>query len=407
MEAPYLKELESKRSAVSFGNRRLEAEYRAYVSRRSEFNVRRQLTLGALLLAGVTGLDFALLSEDFALRAVAARACFALPPIVAAFALTHVRHALWLRQVAGVLVAFGVGLTSLAIADLAASYDYPALAGGFIIVVFAYFFLGLHYVVAVTTGFSLVAGYVALALFSGVEATAIVYTGYNLLVMNVICAIGAGQLELARRRDFLKERLLSYRAGYDALSELANRSAFDTHLADSWKNARETRTALALLLIDIDHFKAYNDQYGHQAGDRVIQRVGQVLKLLLRRPEDFASRYGGEEFSVILADIDEDSAIQMAERIRERVLMEKIEHVRSATATYVTVSIGVAHLLPHESDRSEKGLLQMADEALYSAKELGRNRVVKAAVESSSRTGVFRLQKEAADGFAAPPAGTL
>ncbi len=326
---------------------------------------------------------------------------------MAAFALTYVRHTLWLRQVAGVLVAFGVGLTSLAIADFAAGYDYPALAGGFIIVVFAYFFLGLHYVVAVTTGFALAAAYVALASLSGAEATTIIYTGYNLLVMNVICAIGAGQLELARRRDFLKERLLSYRAGYDALSELANRRAFDTHLADSWKKAQGTRTALALLLIDIDHFKAYNDQYGHQAGDRAIQRVGQVLKVLLRRPEDFASRYGGEEFSVILADLDDDSAIQMAERIRERVLMEKIEHSRSATATCVTVSIGVAYLLPHESDRSEKGLLQMADEALYSAKELGRNRVVRAAVASASRTGVFRLQQEAADECATPQVGTL
>lgn len=390
METPYLKELECKRSAVSFENRRLESEYRAYTSRRSELNVRRQLALGAAVLVGVTGLDFALQSHEFALHAMWLRALFSVPPIGFALSLTFVRRDLWLRQVAGVLTVFGVGLASLSISDGPSSSEHAALAGGFMIVVFTYFFLGLHYVFARAAGFALVPAYVLLGLFEGTSATTLVYGSYNLLIVNLICAIGAGQLELARRRDFLKERLLSHRAAHDSLSELSNRRAFDTHLAESWQSARKTGASLALFLIDIDHFKKYNDHYGHQAGDHAIQRVGRILKEVLRRPTDFASRYGGEEFAAIVPDIDQASATLLGERIRERVLIENIEHVESA-ASVVTVSIGVAQLHPQLSDRSEKGFVQMADQALYAAKASGRNRVVNAGAASTDKTGVFEV----------------
>ena len=391
MEDAYLSELENKRSAVAFRNRRLESEYRAYVSRRSELNVRRQLALAATMLLGATGLDFALLPSDFAITGAELRASIAFPPMIAAFLLTYVPRALWLRQLTGVLTALAVGLTSLAVAELAGRAAHPAFAGAFMIVVFTFFFLGLHYAIAAMTGFALVAAYVLLAYTIGVAPTTIAYTGYSLLVMNVICAIGAGQLELARRRDFLKERVLSYRAAVDALSTLANRRAFDLRLTDSWKNAAENQTSLVLFLIDIDHFKTYNDHYGHQAGDRAIQRVGQVLKRVLRRPEDFASRYGGEEFAVILVGVDRDAALALADRIREQVLGERIEHVQSTAAEVVSVSIGVAHLFPHATERSEKGFVQLADQALYSAKQRGRNRVEGAAESSAEGTGVFKV----------------
>ena len=395
METPYLKELECKRSAVAFENRRLEAEYRVYTSRRSELNVRRQLALGAAVLAGVTVLDLALQPRAFALHALWLRVIFCVPPIGLGVCLTFVRGSLWLRQAAGVLTVFGVGLTSLSISDLASSSEHAALAGGFIIVVFTYFFLGLHYVFARAAGFALVPAYVLLGLLEGTDATTLVYGSYNLLVVNLICAIGAGQLELARRRDFLKERLLNHRAGHDSLSGLSNRRAFDARLVEVWAGARETGISLALFLIDIDHFKKYNDHYGHQAGDRAIQRVGSVLKEVVRRPADFASRYGGEEFAAIVPDVDRESATRLAEKVRERVLMENIEHVESA-ASVVTVSIGVAHLHPKLSERSEKGFVQMADQALYAAKASGRNCVVHAADSSTDKTGTFAVIKPAA-----------
>jgi diguanylate cyclase (GGDEF)-like protein len=396
MEAPYLKELESRRSAVAFGNRRLEAEYRTYVSHRSELNVRRQLTLAAAMLVGVMALDFGSLPSALAASATTARFWFGLVPIVVAFALTHYRHVLWPRQVAGAIVALGVGLTSLTIDDTSATAGFPAFAGGYVMVVFAYFFLGLYYVNAVAVGLSLAASYVAVALLAGTLPTSVFYTTYNLLVLNAACAFGAGQLELARRRDFLKERLLSYRATSDQLSGLANRRAFDARLEECWERARQTRGALALFLIDIDHFKSYNDHYGHQAGDLAIQRVGQAIRRSLQRPQDFASRYGGEEFAAIVPDIGEDDAVRVAERIREAVLAENIEHAHSSTGNRVSVSIGVAHLLPWDSNRTPRGLVQIADEALYSAKQRGRNRVERVTAESAASTGIFAIPGEAA-----------
>jgi diguanylate cyclase (GGDEF)-like protein len=271
-----------------------------------------------------------------------------------------------------------------------------------VIVVFAYFFLGLYYVNAVAVGLTLAAAYVAVAVVAGTTSTSILYASYNLLVLNAACAFGAGQLELARRRDFLKERLLSYRATSDQLSGLANRRAFDARLDESWERARQTRNALALFLIDIDHFKAYNDHYGHQAGDLAIHRVGQAIRRSLQRPLDFASRYGGEEFAAIVPDIAEADALRVAERIREAVLNENIEHARSSTGTRVSVSIGVAHLEPWSSDRTPRGLVQIADEGLYSAKQRGRNQVVHAAVSSAAATGMFAIP-----GKAGPPPGEL
>jgi diguanylate cyclase (GGDEF)-like protein len=150
-------------------------------------------------------------------------------------------------------------------------------------------------------------------------------------------------------------------------------------------------------MIDIDHFKAYNDRYGHQAGDVAIHRVGQALKRSLQRPQDFASRYGGEEFAVIVPDIDEHNAVRVAERVREAVLNENIEHEKSSTGARVSVSIGVAHLQPWSSDRSPKGLVQIADEALYAAKQHGRNRVECAVVSAAAATGMFAIPPRIAD----------
>jgi diguanylate cyclase (GGDEF)-like protein len=128
-----------------------------------------------------------------------------------------------------------------------------------------------------------------------------------------------------------------------------------------------------------------------------------VLKRVLRRPEDFASRYGGEEFAAILVDVDRDAAITVAESIREQVLAERIEHSHSSAADVVSVSIGVAHLFPHLSERSEKGFVQIADQALYAAKQRGRNRVEGAVESSAAGTGVFKVGAASTEPHAAAP----
>jgi diguanylate cyclase (GGDEF)-like protein len=318
-----------------------------------------------------------------------------LPPILLVFILTYVRQGLWMRQLAGVVCALLVALTSLAIAEIGRRSAQPAIAGGqFVVILFAYLFLGLRYTVAVATSFSLVAIFLGFALFAGDRgAPVVIYAAYNLMFFSVVCAIGAGQLERARRRDFLNERILVYRAGIDELSGLANRRSFDRKLGELWENATENHASLALMMIDIDHFKPYNDHYGHQAGDKTITRVAGVLQKQLGRPEDFVARYGGEEFVAVLTDVKPAAARQLAERIRASVLSEGIEHQKSSAGPHVTVSIGLAYVEPHATDRSRQGLIQMADEALYSAKGEGRNRVVDAAdIGNLEATGMFQIK---------------
>jgi hypothetical protein len=200
MEAPYLAELEADRSAISFRNARIEAEYREHVARRSELNVRRQLALGAVMLFGVTFIDFLLGPLEFAREAAWLRLLFMMPPIIAALGLTCYKRALWARQLAGIAVGVSVCATSTAIAAMATTLDQPTVAGSyFIVIVFGYFFLGLRYQLAAIMATVLVLAYIPIALLSGAQDAGAVHNGYYLLVMNIICAAGARQLELARR----------------------------------------------------------------------------------------------------------------------------------------------------------------------------------------------------------------
>ncbi|MEM9056119.1 MAG: GGDEF domain-containing protein [Pseudomonadota bacterium] len=160
----------------------------------------------------------------------------------------------------------------------------------------------------------------------------------------------------------------------DGLTGLGNRRSFDEHLASEWRRAERSLESLSLLLIDVDHFKAYNDHYGHQRGDRTLVEVARVLTRTTRREGDWAARYGGEEFAVILANTDFESAKARAEFVREAVAALAIEHGASPTATVVTLSVGVASIVPTKALEPET-LIKVADAALYDAKRQGRNRI--------------------------------
>ena len=162
-------------------------------------------------------------------------------------------------------------------------------------------------------------------------------------------------------------------AMHDALTGLANRRCFDETLVQEAGRARRSGTSLALLMIDIDHFKQYNDTYGHPAGDACLQQVARVLSTCIRRPPDLVARYGGEEMAVILPDTHSAGAAVVAGLILERLAQAPIAHASSPFAQ-VTVSIGVACTTPGASD-SWQSLLERADQALYAAKAAGRNRL--------------------------------
>lgn len=160
----------------------------------------------------------------------------------------------------------------------------------------------------------------------------------------------------------------------DSLTGLANRRCFDSYLAEQAAVASRHERPLSLLLIDVDHFKAFNDHYGHHAGDDCLRRVGHTLGLSCRRPADLAARYGGEEFALILPDTDLAGAGLVAEAIRAGVARMDIRHAQSSTAPHLSVSIGVATLAASSAAGADP-LIVAADTALYRAKDLGRNQV--------------------------------
>ncbi len=163
-------------------------------------------------------------------------------------------------------------------------------------------------------------------------------------------------------------------ATIDGLTGLANRRRFDEVLAREWRRARRGGLEVALLVIDIDHFKTYNDQYGHQAGDRFISQVATLAQDNTRRPADLVARYGGEEFVAILPNTDLYGAVQVADSIRQAVLDLRLAHDGNPLGVG-SISIGVASARPLPNDDEPATLFTVADTALYAAKKAGRNRV--------------------------------
>jgi diguanylate cyclase (GGDEF)-like protein/PAS domain S-box-containing protein len=163
----------------------------------------------------------------------------------------------------------------------------------------------------------------------------------------------------------------------DGLTSLANRRAFDQALDLEWKRTLRSGGEIALLLLDVDYFKQFNDTYGHQAGDDCLRAIAACVKEQCRRPGDLVCRYGGEELAVILGESGADAALARAEAIRSSIEALNILHERSACSSSVTVSIGVAAAFARAggSVRMPESLLQAADHALYKAKNEGRNGV--------------------------------
>lgn len=161
----------------------------------------------------------------------------------------------------------------------------------------------------------------------------------------------------------------------DSLTQLYNRRFFERQMEKEWKKCHRESKHLALLVIDIDYFKLYNDSYGHAAGDECLKKVASALTRALNRPGDMIARIGGEEFVALLPGIDEEGAIKVAETMQQKLQLAQIEHRTSPIDDYVTVSIGLAVTYPAEN-ASALGLFKAADKALYRGKFMGRNHIV-------------------------------
>ena len=161
----------------------------------------------------------------------------------------------------------------------------------------------------------------------------------------------------------------------DGLTGLANRRRFDSYWAQEWQRAARQGTSLAVIMLDVDHFKAYNDHYGHQQGDVCLRTIGDVLRSTVRRAGELVARYGGEEFVVIMPGATVQKAQETADSILTAIREARMAHARSPVALVVTVSLGVAAGTPGATDDREH-LIKAADVALFEAKHQGRNRVM-------------------------------
>jgi diguanylate cyclase (GGDEF)-like protein len=176
--------------------------------------------------------------------------------------------------------------------------------------------------------------------------------------------------ELSRAVDMLGKL-----SSEDPLTSIANRREFDRRLALEWGRARRDALPLALILVDVDFFKSYNDHYGHPAGDACLKQIAAILHSVPQRSSDLVARLGGEEFVVLLPNTNINDAAQLCERMREAILELNLPHAYSTVAPVISASFGVTAMLP-SSHNAQSQLLENADAALYNAKKNGRNRVV-------------------------------
>lgn len=353
-----------------------EADFRAVYHRNLVPVVRAALVLAAGLMVLLSAVDWMLLPEETARSATGVRLTLALPAVAIVYGVTYLRNAGGPAYppiaVAFSLVA-GTAVLQTALRETAATGQHLAEFMG--VIIYLYLFLGLRlkWALWATVPLTLAFG-IGMAVL-GEDPRTLAYSTIYLVFANVLGAAGCYLIEAMYRREYLEGRLLHALVGRDALTRIHNRRMFDDHFSRVWGQAGREKKRVGLILADIDHFKAFNDHYGHQEGDQTLAGVAQCLKACARRPLDFVARYGGEEFVLVLYDPERGYTETLCERIHNEVAALEIPHARSPLSGRVTVSLGAAVLRPVVDSEPEDGL-RIADEALYRAKAAGRDRTV-------------------------------
>ncbi|MDH3267019.1 MAG: GGDEF domain-containing protein [Gammaproteobacteria bacterium] len=354
----------------------MEASFRQHYLERMLPFIRAGLGLGIALVIIVCIIDMLLMPKAFFEPVVPLRLVTMLLPLVigmGAAVFLQKRNSLP-YLLAG--VAMAVGVAAIWIGTMTAGNASTAASWPLVYVTFsAYLVLGLTFRQSVAVGWSLFVLFVAIGVVQGVELQQLAYGVLFLAACNLVGSWGAYVLERNARELFDDKRELVRLAHTDGLTGLFNRRTFDQHLRHVWKQAQREGKHIAVIVADIDHFKLYNDCYGHRMGDDCIKAVADVLAARVSRPLDMVARYGGEEYVILLYDANPDFLQSYVQGLCQDVADLKVEHKASETLHCVSLSIGAAST-DASSNVAADQLIRQADDALYEAKSQGRNRAI-------------------------------
>lgn len=380
----------------------LESEFRAWYAEhiRARVRIAMWLAMGNMLVVMLAGGPFQTAREvafgaGNPLLIDLLRFGLVVPGSLAMLVVAYTAYRRWFALTIQIVAPL-YGLSFVAMDVLMQPQGYNLSAWMPLVALAPYFLFGLLHAEAVRTSVLIVVAYGVAGLAAGIDGP---QRYFDLAVIAFASAIGAAvhySLQRSVRRNYLTKQMLAESANRDSLTGIHNRRMFDEHMQRVWQQATRERVPIALLLVDLDHFKAYNDHKGHQAGDACLAQVASVLPIAARRPLDLAARYGGEEFAVLLYDAQREKVEETCRQLHANLRNAALVHPASPVSSYVTFSIGAACVQP-TAERRSQGFIQLADEALYAAKEGGRNRTVIMDREYESlTTGAFRTSRNEA-----------
>ncbi|MCP5359483.1 MAG: diguanylate cyclase [Steroidobacteraceae bacterium] len=355
----------------------LEAEYRETRARNAGPRIRLTLLFAVCTMLGFVALDHRLFGIPWRLPDDLLRFGIELPLLLLGIWLVgaprYQRFYLPVLQVAAPLFSVAAAITAAWAPDPA----FVALGTARLVLItfFVYFMLGMPFFAALRSNTLMVAAFAITTWWLEIPAVLATYNVFILLCANVFAGYGSYALEHAMRLAFLERKLLAEVASHDGLTGLLNRAAFDAQVSRVWDQAVREQQSVAVVMLDIDHFKSFNDRYGHQAGDRALREVAAAVARTARRPLDLVARFGGEELIAILPGADRIHAETVARAWVEAVFELNIPHAGSATAERVTISVGAA-AVDATRETSYEAAVRLADRALYLSKDYGRNRYV-------------------------------
>ena len=351
----------------------LEADFREAFNERMRPRLRYTMLAGALFIAVFGIKDVLTMPEAVWMWTLSIRLGLIVPSIVLIILFNRSSNAATMQfwmAVGAAVALYGV----MAMIGVSAKLHHPLPYEGLLLATFFIFFmLGLRLRMALFVSLPAVPIFLLMSIMLEHESSMMVGRSFYLLTGNAIGAIGLYLIEHLAREVWLTEQLARFRAERDPLTLSFNRRALMSHLRLLWAQARRQRGTITAVMIDVDHFKQYNDSYGHLAGDECLRQITAALALHLNRPLDMLGRYGGEEFLALLFGVQAEAVEQMAEQLRGTVEAMQLPHSGSVLGI-VTVSVGAASGVPGDSD-GESALLELADRALYAAKGKGRNQV--------------------------------